>query len=191
MEQPVRRRRRRKKKTLNANLILIAGCVIGAVALIVAACILFGSLGGDDASVQSANPERKPLPELTVGEITRDAERMVVDTSYMDLAFPYAFSDLITVQAVNQEKVTGLIFRAKIAGEDRDIYTIWFNGAEGQDIGTYDPKDGDVPVVVRVVFAEPVADWKNDDRVTFFATQETFNDVLAAMKGDERFTEKP
>lgn len=190
MEQPIRRRpRRRKKKTPNAKQLLIAGCVIGAVALIIAACIVFSNPGGDgeDSVVPTAH-DRSPLTELTVNGLSRDGEMMVVDTSWMDVAFPYAFSDLIQVEAINQEKMAGLEFRAKINGANRKIYTIWFNSTEGQSVGTYDLNDGEAPVTVTVSFYDPDTELEGDDRVTFYATQETFNDVLASMKNDGDFS---
>ena len=97
MEQPIRRPRR-KKKTINAKQLLItAGCVIGAAALIIAACLIFG--GADKP--EGGHKDRTAMPELTLGEATRKEQSWVVETSYMDMAFPYAFSDLIYVTAVN------------------------------------------------------------------------------------------
>lgn len=188
MEQPVRRRPR-KRKISKTNRLLIAGCVIGAVALIVAACIIFGG-GKNEEAVQPANPDRSAMPELTVGDVTRDGERMVVDTSYMDVAYPYAFSDLISVEAVNQDKITGLEFTAKIDGSSRALYTIWFNSTQGQTAGTFDPQDGEGAVVVTVEFFSPEEALQGDHLVTFYATQETINDVLDSMKLDKNFTAK-
>lgn len=196
MEQPIQRNPRRrprkqsfiekiqqKIKTLNSKQLLIAGCVVGAVALIVAACIFL--LGGD--SPAAADPERTQIKELTVGSMERDAETMVVQTSYMPVEFPYAFSDLIQVQAVNQDKQAALEFSARIDGKDRKIYTIWFNADVGDYVGWFDLQDGEKPVQVTVVFYEPDAELQGDHRITYYATQETVNDVLTSMEKDENF----
>lgn len=197
MEQPIQRNPRRrprkqsfiekiqeKIKTLNSKQLLIAGCVVGAVALIVAACIFF--FGGNGA--EPTDPERTQIRELTVGSMERDAETMVVQTSYMPVEFPYAFSDLIQVQAVNQDKQAALEFSARIDGADRTLYTVWFNAEVGQRVGSFDLQDGEKPVQVTVVFYEPDAELQGDHRITYYATQETVNDVLTSMEKDEHFS---
>lgn len=184
MEQPIRRRRRRKK-TPNSKQLLIAGCVIGAVALIVAACVFLGFwLGGGD---DPAQPPRGALKELTVQELVREQETMVVHTSYLDVAFPYAFSDLISVEAVNQETATALTFTVTINKETYKLYTLWFNGEAGQTVGSLDLEDGYEPVRVSVAFYDPAGGLQGDDRKTFSVTQETVNDVLNSMKEDGHF----
>lgn len=185
MEQPVRRRRR-KKKTPNSKQLLIAGCVIGAVALVIAACIFVFTLAGGCAGEQPQTP-RGDLKELTVGEFVRDQETMVVHTSYLDVAFPYAFSDLIGVEAINQQTATALTFTATINKQTYQLYTLWFNSSAGTPAGSFDMEDGFEPVTVSVVFYEPDKALEEDDRITFFATQETINDVLNYMEKDSRF----
>lgn len=184
MEQPIRRPRR-KKKTINAKQLLItAGCVIGAAALIIAACLIFG--GADKP--EGGHKDRTAMPELTLGEATRKEQSWVVETSYMDMAFPYAFSDLIYVTAVNTQTVTALDFRVKTSTMDEKLYTITFNASAGEIIGSFDPKDGRAAVPVSVEFYAVPAGLSDDDRGTFNATQETFNDVLASMKENPAFS---
>lgn len=186
MEQPVRRRPRRRKKTPNSKQLLIAGCVIGAVALIVAACIFVFTLAGGCAGEQPQTP-RGDLKELTVGEFVREQETMVVHTSYLDVAFPYAFSDLIGVEAVNEQTAAGLTFTVTINKEKHKLYTLWFNSEAGDTAGSFDLEDGHEPVRVSVVFYKPDSGLEEDDRTTFFATQETINDVLDYMEKDSHF----
>lgn len=187
MEQPVRRRPRRKRKTQtpNSKQLLIAGCVIGAVALIIAACIF---LFGGNGSGSDQTPQRGPLKELTVEALTRDGKSMVVRTSYMNVEFPYAFSDLIQVEAINESNRTALTFSARINGADRKLYTIWFNASVGQPVGKYDLQNDQPPVAVSVEFFQPDGKLSEDDRKTFFATQETVNEVLSSMEKDTCFS---
>lgn len=185
MSQPQRRRpaqRRRKKQ----NTMLIWVAVAAAVVLIGLVCLLLIPKG--EQKPVAYDPNRAPLKPLTVGEYTRNGETLVVDTSYMDVEFPYAFSDLIRVEAVGQGNQTGLAFSATIAGESRELYTLWFNGKDGQTVGIFDPEDGAGAVVVTLVFYNVDAQLQDDDRTTFFATQETVNDVLASMKKHNKFT---
>ena len=181
-QQPVRRNRR-KQRRLNGKLIVIAVAVVAV--LVGAVCLLWPR--GEDSSV-AYDPNRGPLKELTVGEENRRGETMVVDTSYLPVEFPYAFSDLIRIHPINQDHQTALSFCALIAGEEQELFTIWFNGKDGQMVGTFDLKDGKKPVPVTLVFYSPDASLQGDDRVTFFATQETVNDVLNAMKLQDGFT---
>lgn len=184
MEQPIRRKTRRKKKTINAKQLLIsAGCVIGAVALIIAACLIFGGKEKEEEPVS-----RIAMPALTVGEASRKGQSWVVETSYLDVALPYAFSDYIYVTAANEGTITALDFYVRTANMDEKLYTISFNASQGELVGHYDPKDGMGAVPVTVAFYPVPAGLSEDDRGTFFATQETFNDALTSMKEDPAFS---
>ena len=180
MEQPIRRKPRRKENSINAKQLLItAGCVIGAVALVIAACLIFGGRSAN----QTPEPQgRSSMPELTVGEGRRSGQSWVVETSYMDVEFSYAFSDYILVRAVNEDTAVALDFLVKTSTMEEKLYTIWFNGNAGEKVGTFDPQDGHGEVEVRVSFYSLPVGLSEDDAVTFKATQETVNDVLASMK---------
>lgn len=183
--QPRRRSSRKKVNKIDRKVIWIAAAA--AVVVIAAICLIVGLSGkGDDGPV-AYDPDRGPLKELTVGELTRQGETMVGKTSYLAFEYPYAFSDLIGVTAINDDHQTALAFYAKIDGLDRPLYTIWFNGSEGQTAGTLDLQDGQKPVLVTVVFHKPAQELSQDGRTTFFATQETVNDVLVSIQKDQHF----
>lgn len=183
--RPVRRRRKKQSKKLNKKLILIGIAAVAAAVLIGVICAFV--FGGEEAPKEH-DPDRGPLKELTVGESTRRGETTVVDTSYLTVEYPYAFSDLIRVKAINQEEQTALSFCGFINGEEQELYTLWFNGSDGQTVGSFDLEDGKKPVVVTLAFYTPSAQLQGDDRTTFFAVQETVNDVIASMKKDPQFT---
>jgi hypothetical protein len=186
MEQPIRRRRR-KKKTLDAKqLMVLAGCVIGVAALIIAACFIFDVK--PEPGPEATQPLRTSMPDLTIGEPTRNGQSMLVNTSYMDVEFPYMFSDYIYCQPINQQNATALEFRVRTATMDAPLYTIWFNGNVGQSVGSFDPGDGQGTVPVTVVFHKAEEKLSQDDLGTFKATQESFNEVLASMQQCADFT---
>lgn len=175
---------KKKVHKTNKKQLWIAGCVVGVVALIVAACFLLRS--EDDTFTY--NPERGPLKELTVSQPARQGEMMKVETSYGAVEFPYAFSDLISVKPLTQGNQTALAFTAKINGKNYDLYTIWFNGSEGSIIGTMDLNDGEKPVAVTLVFYNATLDLSGDSLTTFHATQETVNEVIASLEKIPAFT---
>ena len=185
MEKPIRRPRKKKKTINGQQVLIIAGCVIGAAALIIAACFLFGDKPQKEEPGISG---RTSMPELTVGEAVRREQSMVVQTSYLDVAYPYAFSDLIYVVAVNEDAAAALEFRVKTSTMDEKLYTVWFNGSAGEQVGTFDPKDGGKKVPVTVAFYRLPAGLSEDDQGTFKATQETFNDVLSSLAEDPSFS---
>ena len=186
LEKPIRRKPKKQEKTINGQKVLIiAGCVIGAVALIIAACFLFGDKPQKEEPGAS---DRISMPELTVGEVVRREQSMVVQTSYLDVAYPYAFSDLIYVVAVNEDTATALEFRVKTSSMDEKLYTVWFNGTTGEQVGSFNLKDSGKKVPVMVVFYGLPAGLSEDDQGTFKATQETFNDVLASLAEDPSFS---
>lgn len=180
MEQPIRRKPRRKKKTITAKQLLItAGCVIGAAALIIAACLIFG--GGEAEETKDGPQGRTSMPELTVGEGQRSGQSWVVETSYLNVTLPYAFSDYIDVTAVNEDIAAALDFRVKTSTMEEKLYTLWFGGTAGEQVGSFDPGDGQGRVPVMVVFYDLPAGLSEDDQGTFKAAQETVNDVLASL----------
>lgn len=202
MERPIRRKPNIKKKNLNAKqLTFLAGCVIGAAALIVAACFIFGGVAQKEEPWEpKPQPQRTSMPELTLGDMTRRDTMMVVGNSYLNLEFPYMFSDYIYVRAINQEKAAALEFRVRTSTMDEVLYTIWFNGMEDHwkhllgsisntdRIGSYDPGDGQGPVEVTVVFYKLPAQLSQDDQGTFKAAQETANEVIASANLSSKFT---
>ena len=177
------KKKNNKGKTPNKKRLLIAGCVVGVVALIVAACVFLGK----DEEPAVYNPQRGPLKELTVGSTERQGEMMVVDTSYGNVKFPYAFSDLIGVEALNQGNQTALTFTARIDGQNEELYTIWFNGSKGMTAGSMDLQDGETPITVTLVIYNPGRNLSGDDLTTFYATQETVNDVLSSLEETGNF----
>lgn len=134
-------------------------------------------------------PEEKDFPELQILSTTEDNSWVTVETTYGTFRYPFAFSDLITVKADSNDASASLQFTADVDGEMTVIYTIYYNEENGHPCGTLKLAEDEDPVTVSVVFAELPADMPEASKPTFFATQETFNDVLTSMKEDSRFSE--
>ena len=186
MERPIRRKTNIKKKNLNAKqLTFLAGCVIGAAALIVVACFLiFSPKAKEDSdfkNVETTAPAIN-LGELTIVDMYRQGSSMLVKTSYLDVEFPYAFSDVITVEAVSKDGVPGLEFRVKTKSMDERLYTIWFGGTAGKSVGTY---LGQVKVMGEVCRIPNYLG--KDEQFDCKSAQDTYNDVLQSMYKSGKF----
>lgn len=128
-----------------------------------------------------------PVPEGKFGiiSITEDNEWVNVETTYGKFRYPFAFSDLVKVEAEDEGDSQSLEFSALIDDEYTIIYTINYNSDEGMPCGIL-MLDKEIPVSVEF---EEISDTLNDDWAsTFYAAQETFNDVVSSMAENENFT---
>ncbi len=121
---------------------------------------------------------------LSVMSVTESGEWMIVKTSYITLRYPFAFSDIIDVEAYNDESVSQLRFYSNLDGKKILNYVIYFNSDEGIPCGTI-KLNGEIPVSVELkdVPRKLSKDWAS----TYYAVQETFNDVLKSMKENSNF----
>ncbi len=134
-----------------------------------------------EATVVTNQPSKAAL---SIMSITEDGDWIVVETTYGVLRYPFAFSDVIEVEAFNEGETSQLRFYTKIEGQKIKNYTIHYNDNEGTAFGTL-KKEKKIPL--SVVFEEPPAELQEDWKTTFYAVQETFNDVLKSMEENEKF----
>lgn len=129
--------------------------------------------------------EVSKVKELLVESVTERDDAMLVVTTYGTVKYPYAFSDLMTVEAETFEDYAVLEFGATIGGTVHKLYTLIFNGEEGIPVGTL-LVDGETYVVTALF--HDVSGIGDDGMVTFYATQETFNDVVNSLSENQGFT---
>ena len=123
---------------------------------------------------------------LSIMSLTEDGDWIVVETSYGVVRYPFAFSDVIEVEAFNEGETSQLRFYTKIEGEKIKNYTIHYNADDiGTAFGTLKQKN-EIPL--SVVFEEFPEDCSEEWMSTFYAVQETFNDILKSMQEDKNFT---
>lgn len=125
------------------------------------------------------------VKELLVESVTERDDAMLVVTTYGTVKYPYAFSDLMTVEAETFKDYAVLEFGATIDGTVHKLYSLIFNGEEGFPVGTL-LVDGETYVVTALF--HDVSGIGDDDMVTFYATQETFNDVVNSLSENQGFT---
>ena len=132
--------------------------------------------------------EKKPLPALEIEVTSESGNLVVLKTSYGYVRYPKAFSDFITVEAVNYDGSSELQFFADLGGKKVPIYTIHYNIDAGIPCGRFRVAAVTDEVGVSVTFHEIPENISENWVSTFNATQETFNDVLASLADDPRFT---
>ena len=150
--------------------------VVPAVVVVLVLCgIIIGRAAGDGS----------PVRELVVESVTEQEDAMLVTTTYGTVKYPFAFSDIISVEAETFEDYAVLSFSTMIDGAEVKLYALQFNGTEGTPVGTL-KVDGEKYVVTSQFYeANNISD---NSMATFYATQETINDVLRSLSENEGFT---
>ena len=139
------------------------------------------SIGQDTTSSDQTDDTTTPPIDLSVGlsvvSVTESGDKVLVETSLGTVAFPYAFSDVIAAEAVNDYTGSYLVFTADCGGKSERIYSLAFNSDTGSPVGTLDIEGESIGV--SVVFYD--SELKGDGLTTFKATQETFNEVYSSL----------
>lgn len=141
-----------------------------------------------DTSAPTGHTETQPSDSgLTVESVEQEGELMVITTSYCVLKYPFAFSDLIRVTAENQEDQASLLFCAWLSNTEYPMYSLIFDGDEGVPVGQLTLEDG-TTVSVTVQFFQADEDMEPDMQQSFYAVQETINDIIGSLADVEGFT---
>lgn len=131
---------------------------------------------------------RPAWPALTVDSVEQQDTQMVVSTSYAAVQYPFAFSDLIKVTAVDTEERIQLEFKAALDGKEYPMFALRFGGSEGTMLGTIDIDEAAMDVPVWLIFYSEDPDMDPGSRSSFYAAQESVNDVVASLTENEDFT---
>ena len=123
--------------------------------------------------------------ELVVESVEEQEDIVLVNTTYVTVKYPYAFSDIVSVEAETFEDYAVLEFGAIINDTTYKAYTLFFNSEEGMPIGTLE-RNGETYVVTAQFHDASGID--EDSMITFNAVQETFNDVVNSLFENEGFT---
>ena len=141
----------------------------------------------EPADEPAADPVPEPFYTLEIGESVEDGDAVVVSTTYGSVRYPFAFSDLIHFVAENDADHAMLEFTADIDDVEAPLYTIVFNGQEGILLGSMSIPDSEEPVPVYAELHAPEEELEEGDLATFYAAQETFNDVVVSLGENEGF----
>ena len=185
-----------KKKAAKQRKMLTAAIAVASAVLVLLIAVLV-ILGRDqapeevvpgtttEAPVTEINSNMKPL---LVENVKEQGDTVTVETTYGTVKYPYAFSDLVIVEAQTFENHAVLEFKAELGGTECKLYTLTFALArdeEGIPVGKL-KVDGETYVVTAMF--HDVTGLDDDNLVTFSAVQETFNDVVNSLSDNEGFT---
>lgn len=138
---------------------------------------------------EPTDPTEPTRKLLTIDRIEEVGDTVVVTTSYGQLKFPYAFTDMIKVEAINDDVLNSatLLFYLQINEKHCNLYAVTFGGEGSDPVGAMDLGEGLEPVLVYVnVYGQP-SGLTDGERQAFIATQETFNDVMTSLQEGENF----
>ncbi len=189
-----------KKVSSQQKVLTTVSIALGVVlVLLVVLLVCLGSGKTPEASVPDSTegtmtapaettPTEETLPkmkELLVESVEEQEDIVLVNTTYVTVKYPYAFSDIMSVEAQTFEDYAVLEFGAIIHDTTHKVYTLFFNGEEGMPVGTLQ-LDGETYVVTAQF--HDVSGMNEDSMITYYAAQETFNDVVNSLSENEGFT---
>lgn len=131
--------------------------------------------------------ETEPGNGLQILSAEEQGEFISVTTSYTSFRYPFAFSDLIQIEAKEDNGTETLEFSVVLGDTSEKMFTIRFDDAGAVSLGAMYVAllEEALPLSADVY---PVSDSLDDVmKNTFLAAQESFNDVVNALQENENF----
>jgi len=173
-------------------------------ALILGAVMVSGTACGDKDDIENqtdvqteqqteieTEPETTGFPKLEVVNSAEESAWVNVETTYGTFRYPAAFSDIVKVEGVTGEASAELKVLLVTDEGDLPVYTLYYNNEENSTAipcGKLKLDSETEEMLISVVFENAPEDLSADWQSTFYAVQETFNDVIFSMEEDSRFT---
>lgn len=176
------------KAMLRPNLIKIILVLIFAI-LILVVVLLPERAGNDEGTTQTTAGSQttsqttasgQALPELVIHSLEEQGEWVHVSTSYCDFVYPLAYSDLLEIDTVNNGDCVALVFMANLQDTTEPVYRLWINAKTGAYVGELTANGDTYSLYVEVI--EPRQNLDSALLDSYYAAQETLNDVLQSME---------
>ena len=135
-------------------------------------------------------PEVQTFPNFEILSEVEDDVWVNVETTYGAFRYPAAFSDIMKISASTNENGAQMQVLLSTGKEDLVAYTLYYNEENDTAItcGKLKLNEEMNEMNVSVVFEGAPESLSADWLTTFYAVQETFNDVIFSLAEDSRFT---
>lgn len=181
------------KASVRLPAMLAIGCLLVAAAVLL---VIFGNRSGKASSkkepaqtTQALTTSQQELttpaltqpawPQLLLLEQSRQGEKILVSTSFAQVSYSASFSDIVTVECYSQGDARSIRFFAQLSGSPRELFEICFDGSGTIDLGTLQVADRTCLVTARLF--QPPEEMTDNDRLSFLAAQDVFNEVVVSM----------
>ena len=160
--------------------------------IVVLLVLLIGNLNNMQNSTEpgqtpSTQPSETGENHWTIYSISEQGSQVVVTTNFCQLKYPYAFSDLIKVEAITEGNTMSLQFSAIIDGESHKLYVLTLGGQGDLFVCSLTVTPGQAPIRVHGTLYQPGPELSEDGRFAFVAAQETFHDVVVSLQENMSF----
>ena len=181
------------KASVQLLIFLAIGCLLVAAAVLL---VILGNRSGKASSKQEPVQTTQTLttsqqalttpaltqpawPQLLLLEQSRQGEKILVSTSFAQVSYSASFSDIVTVECYSQGDTRSICFFAELSGSSRELFEICFDGSGAIDLGTLQVADRTCLVTARLF--QPPEEMTDNDRLSFLAAQDVFNEVVVSM----------
>lgn len=170
---------------------LIMVCLGLAAILLILIAILF--IVGDnqkdsnkESTPQTSNVETATghMDELELLSVETVDSSVVITTNYGTMRYSAAFVDIMQVEVENLDACAQLVFSVLIDGAWHKIYALMINVKDELLVGHWTIGDTVYPVSAILYAPEGIRD---DELLTFYAAQETFNDIMFSLEENKGF----
>lgn len=188
-----RKKDKHNKASVRLPVFLAIGCLLVATVVLL---VIFGNRSGKISSKQEPAQTTQALttsqqaittpaltqpawPQLLLLEQSRQGEKILVSTSFVQLSYSASFSDIVTVECYSQGDARSIRFFAQLSGSPRELFEICFDGSGAINLGTL-PVDNRTCSVTARLF-QPPEEMTDNDRLSFLAAQDVFNEVVVSV----------
>ncbi len=109
--------------------------------------------------------------------ISEQNHLVIAATEYGKIQYPYAMSDVIRIVSARYSDYASFEFRGTLDDKEVLFYTLWIGKVQGMSAGFAVDRGGNLHGVYFEIAQVPKG-LRESDLNTFFAAQETINDVL-------------
>ena len=153
-----------------------------AIWIVIAVVILLVSIFVLDpfSLVQKLQKETGVIDDKMIFNISEQNHMVIVATEYGKIQYSFAMSDVIRIVPIRYSDHASFEFRGILGDEEALLYTLWIGKDQGTPAGFATDRSGNLHETYFEMAKAPKG-LQESDRNTFYAAQETINDVLSTF----------